>query len=70
MNGMRTCATCRYFKPMTMMSKEERRMFMDDCRILGIKDPENYGYCVKFQDNIIIRRKDNGKRCKYWEVKK
>ncbi len=70
MNGFHSCATCMYFVPLTMMSKEERQMFIDHCGILGIEDYENYGYCIKFMDDWTIVRKDNGKSCKHWEARR
>lgn len=69
MNGKKTCATCKYFIPLTMMKREERFMFINDCDILGIIDFENYGYCKANDDNIVIRRKDDGNKCKSWRNK-
>ena len=70
MNGYHSCATCVYFVPLTMMSKEERQMFIDHCGILGIEDYENYGYCTYNPEDIAIVRKDNGRNCKYWEARR
>lgn len=69
MMGMKTCATCKHFVPLSMMSREERRAFIDACTLMGIDNPEDYGYCKLNEDDIVIVGKTDGKNCKYWEAK-
>ena len=67
MNGEHTCATCKYFKSLGYMSKEERQIFFGLIEYLKV-DPEDYGLCFRFPNKIKLVRKDDGKNCKYWEV--
>ena len=67
MIGLQTCATCKHFLPLSEMTEEESRVFLNACDYLGIEHPEDYGYCTLNEDDYVIVKKDSGKNCKWWE---
>ncbi len=69
MNGEHTCATCKHFKSLGYMNKEERKIFLDACIALGL-DPSEHGICLAKKDEVEVVRKDGGRRCRLWEARK
>ena len=63
------CLNCKYFVGYGELNDEEKKEFKDYCKMLGIENYTDFGYCTIVPEDITIQDKNNGKNCKNWEMR-